>query len=297
MSHARFAFCPSAKEFHEKMNKQNKSMNRRQFLKSASALALAAHDGLALSHPESATRMPNNDAPRLLRLRLLTAAPLTRMKSFYHELLGLPLLEEKTDEFTFAGGQTSVTFAQAQPGHSEPFYHVAFNIPENKIRGAHDWQKTRTPLDRLNANLRDREMPEDVVHFRHWNAHSIFFWDPAGNLIEYIARHDLKNSATGSFSIKDILYASEIAFISDDVTNTAMEMRKALQLEQYRGGDDNFRALGDEHGLLLVMIRGRRWGYEKKASPTGIFATVAEIRGAKPAQFAVAGHPYEIFVK
>ncbi len=272
-------------------------MNRRQFFKSASALALAAHGSLALSSPKNAARIANNDVPRLLRLRLLTAAPLAKMKSFYHELLGLPLTEKKAGEFTFAGGQTAVTFAQAQPEYGEPFYHVAFNIPENKILDAHDWQKPRTPLDRINANLRDPDFPEDVVHFRHWNAHSIFFWDPAGNLIEYIARHDLKNGAAGAFSANDILYASEIAFISDDVANTALEMRKALDLEQYRGGDDRFRALGDEHGLLLVMIRGRRWGYEEKARPTGIFPTVAEIRGAKPAQFATAGYPYEIFVK
>lgn len=242
-------------------------MNRRQFLKGASAFVLAAHEGLALSHPKNAKRIANNDAPRLLRLQLLTAAPLAKMKSFYHELLGLPLIEEKAAEFTFAGGQTPITFASAQPEHGVPFYHVAFNIPENKTRSAHDWQKPRTPLDRLNANLRDPDFPEDVVHFRHWNAHSIFFWDPAGNLIEYIARHDLKNGAAGAFSAKDILYASEIAFISEDVTNTALEMRKALELEQYRGGDDRFRALGDEHGLLLVIIRGRRWGYEKKAPP------------------------------
>jgi hypothetical protein len=115
--------------------------------------------------------------------------------------------------------------------------------------------------------------------------------------MEYIARHDLKNSAAGAFSAKDILYASEIAFISEDVTNTALEMRKALELEQYRGGDDRFRALGDELGLLLVIIRGRRWGYEEKAPPTGIFPTFAEIRGAEPAQIAVAGYPYEILVK
>lgn len=272
-------------------------MNRRQFLKSASALALAAHAGLALSSPKNATRIVTNGAPRLLRLRLLTAKPLMEMKKFYHELLGLPILEERTDQFTFAGGQTAITFAQAQPEHGEPFYHVAFNIPENKIRGAHDWQKRRTPLDRLNANLRDPEMPEDMVHFRHWNAHSVFFWDPAGNLIEYIARHDLKNGAAGAFSANDILYASEIGFISENVTGTALEMQKALQLEQYRNGDDNFRALGDEHGLLLVIIRGRRWGYEEKAPPTNIFPTVAEIRGAHASRYAAPNHPYTIVVK
>jgi catechol-2,3-dioxygenase len=136
-----------------------------------------------------------------------------------------------------------------------------------------------------------------VVHFRHWNAHSIFFWDPAGNLVEYIARHDLKNSAEGSFSTKDILYASEIGFISDSVTDTASGMKKALGLEQYRNGDDNFRPLGDEHGLLLVINRGRRWGYEQKAPPTDIFPTIVEIRGAQAVSYSVPNHPYEIAVQ
>lgn len=226
---------------------------------------------------------------RLLKLRLVTAAPLGEMKKFYHEVLGLPLLDANAQEFTFNGGQTLITFAQAKPEHDEPFYHVAFNIPENKIREAHAWQKPRTPLDRLNANLRDPEMPEDVVHFRQWNAHSIFFWDPADNLVEYIARHDLQNGAEGLFSTQDILYASEIGFISEAVTNTALEMKQALGLEQYRGGD--------AHGLLLVIIRGRRWGYEEKAPPTGIFPTVAEIRGTQSAHFVTPGHPYEIIVK
>lgn len=274
-------------------------MNRRQFLQNTSALAfLVAHEQLTWK-AASASRATaaNHDMARLLELRLVTAAPLAEMKKFYHEVLGLPLVEDDTQKFTFSGGQTVITFAQAKPEHGKPFYHMAFNIPENKILEAHDWQKSRTPLDRLNANLRDSEMPEDVVHFRHWNAHSIFFWDPAGNLIEYIARHDLKNKAEGSFSTKDILYASEIGFISEEVTSTALEMKKALGLEQYRGGDDNFRALGDEHGLLLVIIRGRRWGYEEKAPPTDIFPTVAEIRSSPAGKFTVPNHPYEIFVK
>jgi catechol-2,3-dioxygenase len=279
------------------MNGQIKPMHRRQFLKSASALALAAHGGLVLSPPKIAGRRAGSDTPRLLRLRLLTAAPLTKMKSFYLELLGLPLLEENAGEFTFAGGQTAVTFAQGRPEHGEPFYHVAFNIPENKILSAHDWQKSRTSLDRINASLRDPQFPEDVVHFRHWNAHSVFFWDPAGNLIEYIARHDLKNSAAGEFTPADVLYASEIAFISEEVTDTALEMKKALQLEQYRGGDDRFRALGDEHGLLLVIIRGRRWGYEEKAPPTALFPTIVEIQGVKPGKYTIPRHPYEIAVR
>ena len=43
-------------------------------------------------------------------------------------------------------------------------------------------------------------LPPDIVDYSHWNAHSIFFLDPGGNVVEYIARHDLKNGAPGAFS-------------------------------------------------------------------------------------------------
>lgn len=271
-------------------------MNRRQFLKSAAAATLAAHSNLLRSETAAVgLNVESEQLPRILELRLLTATPLQKMKDFYHDLIGLPVLEEKSGAVTFGGGQTPITFVQAKPEHDEPFYHVAFNIPENKILGAYEWQKARTPLDRLGDHLRDPQFPDDVVHFRHWNAHSVFFWDPAGNLIEYIARHDLKNSAPGAFTAKDVLYASEIGFIADDVANTALEMRKALGLQQYRGGDNHFRALGDENGLLLVIYRGRRWGYNQAiARPTNVFPTAAKIRSSKAEKYAVGNYPYEI---
>jgi len=105
-------------------------MNRRQFLHSASAMAfLAAHEQF-VRKVSSVSRLaiPNNGVARILKLRLVTAAPLAEMKKFYHELLGLPLLEDKAEEFTFSGGQTPITFAQAQPEHGEPFYHFAFDF-------------------------------------------------------------------------------------------------------------------------------------------------------------------------
>src|SRR5262249_7227454 len=103
--------------------------------------------------------------------------------------------------------------------------------------------------------LRDADYPNDVVNYSHWNAHSIFFFDPAQNVVEYIARHALRNRAEGSFDSRQILYASEIAFVVDEVAAAAQRMREAVGLDQYRGGDDQFRAIGDERGLLLVMCR------------------------------------------
>jgi catechol-2,3-dioxygenase len=271
-------------------------MNRREFLRLAPAAAFQlAHDRLARGADDAAARTAT---ARIMGLRLVTRRPLAEMRRFYHELLGLPILEDRPEALTVAPGASSITFAKASAEQGEPFYHFAFNIPENKILAAHDWQRERTPLDRLSHDLHDPAMPEDVVHFGHWNAHSIFFWDPAGNVVEYIARHDPRNAAEGGFGTRDILHASEIGFITDDVNETAGGMQRALGLGQYRSGDENFRALGDEHGLLLVIRTGRRWGYDQAAArPTTIFPTFAEIRGAEPGRFAVPGHPHEVAVR
>jgi hypothetical protein len=267
--------------------------NRRQFLawSAASAGLLAAHECLALH----TMRPPAMTVPRIVSLDLVTAAPLPKLKEFYHALLGLHLLEDTPDRLSIAAGETRLTFTKAERG--KPFYHFAFNIPENKILSAHDWQKERTPLLPIPADLRDPALPDGVVNYAHWNAHSVFFFDPAGNVVEHIARHDLKNGSKGAFGSKDILYASEIAFVTDDVAATATALKGAAGIEQYRGASDQFAALGDEHGLLLVMKRGRVISFdspEKKA--VTVFPTKVEVRGARAGYFTYPEFPYRLSV-
>jgi catechol-2,3-dioxygenase len=137
-----------------------------------------------------------------------------------------------------------------------------------------------------------------VVHYRHWNAHSVFFFDPAGNVVEYIARHDLKNGTPGDFGSADILYASEIAFVVDDVSAEAGRLREAVGLGEYTGTSDQFAALGDAHGLLLVMKRGRLISFEAAERKTvSVFPTVATVRGARPSKYVLPEFPYEITVE
>ena len=93
--------------------------------------------------------------------------------------------------------------------------------------------------------------PAEVVDYRQWNAHSVFFLDPAGNILEYIARHDLKNADTSPFSWADMLHVSEIGLVVDDVTATAEALKGMAAVAQYKGGDGDFMAMGDEYGLLL----------------------------------------------
>jgi catechol 2,3-dioxygenase-like lactoylglutathione lyase family enzyme len=276
--------------------------DRRRFLTLASASA-----AFFAAHPCSAWGPPSPDTPagerggggaKILSLELISSAPLGKMKEFYQASLGLPVVDEQPDRLALRVGETTITFLKAAGEDGKPFYHFAFNIPENKVLAAHQWQKERTPLLPIPRTLRDPKYPEEVVDYSHWNAHSVFFFDPAGNVVEYIARHDLKNARRGDFGSEDILYASEIGLIVDDVAATAAKLKEVVGVEQYKGGSDQFTALGDEQGLLLVMKRGRIISFdapEKKA--VSVFRTVVSVRGAKPTNYLFPKFPYEISVK
>jgi hypothetical protein len=267
--------------------------DRRRFLTSSASALIAAHAADAERAPPN---RPMAD-PRILGLELRSAAPLAVMKEFYRRTLGLLVLDDRSDRLTVAAGLTRLTFVTANPDHGKPFYHFAFNIPENKILAARRWQAERTPLLPIPAGLRDPNFPADVVNYSHWNAHSVFFFDPAGNVVEYIARHDLKNAAPGGFGPADVLYASEIAFVVDDVPAMAARLKEVAGVGQYRGGGADFMALGDETGLLLVMKRGRVISFDaadKKA--VTVFHTAATVRGGRPGTHHLPAYPYELTV-
>ena len=235
---------------------------------------------------------------RILHLDLITSTPIAELKKFYAGLLELPLVSEQTDRFIIRAGETTINFVQVKDSAATPFYHFAFNIPENKILKAREWQLKRTALSATPTQLIDEKYPKDIRHFQHWNAHSIFFWDPAGNLVEYIARHDLDNSADGEFSSKDILCASEIAFIVNDANAIADELKSSFSLDQYRGGDDNFRAIGDENGLLLIIKKGRVWESHTNTFRTpDTNKTSVTIKTDKNESWKPINYPFEINVK
>jgi catechol-2,3-dioxygenase len=229
-------------------------------------------------------------SPRIKSLRLLTITSLNELKNFYGNVLGLPVkLNEQ--HLTIQTGKSTITFTKTA-GEARPFYHFAFNIPENKIEKALAWQRLRTPIVHPNPEgTRDA-----VVHFRHWNAHSIFFLDPAGNLLEYIARHDLQNDALGDFSIKDILYISEIGLIVDDVERVGTAIQKTMNLSSYRPSE-NFIPIGDENGLLLMIKKGRVWtSNPNQVNQTDIFKTSVSIINSTKTNWVGANYPYEILV-
>lgn len=276
-------------------------IDRRHFLGSAAATAafFAMHDVASLTGQAPGPPTIEVARPRILTLELMSGAPMSAMKAFYGKTLDLRIMDEKADRFTVEAGETRITFVNSTEtvDGRQPFYHFAFNIPENKILPALEWQKARTPMLPIPDRNRAAGYPPEVVDYSHWNAHSIFFLDPAGNVVEYIARHDLKNGDNSPFSWADILYASEIALVVDDVAATAGTLKDVAAVSQYRGGNEQFMAMGDEWGLLLVMKRGRVIDFTSNpANGVRVYRTAVSVRGPKAGKHQVKDFPYELII-
>jgi len=256
-------------------------MRRRNFLQ-ASGMAVGTVGVIPrLIAAAEDSPVPQHEGAGIAELQLQTRR-IDKLHKFYGMVLGLPT-QRDSRQLTITAGSTRIVFSSVDEG--EPFYHFAFNIPENKLEAARQWQKQRTKLVRKGKS--------EVVHFSKWNAHSVFFRDPAGNLLEYIARHDLDNSAKGVFSPADILYASEIGLVVDDVSKTVAAARTELHLDIYRDNSANFASIGDEHSLLVVVKRDRKW-FPARQRPAKVFPLAATIRKPTAAQLAMEQYGYKV---
>ena len=257
----------------------SKQTCRRRFLKAsaicamASPVLLASADSFASESGED-KQTPSESVHRIQKMSLLTSAPLFKMAAFYKDVLEMKvqLTEEK---LVVDGGATEITFT---PTKTQTFYHFAFNIPENKILSARNWLGERTKLAMTPVQQRDKDFPNDIMPFSFWNSHSVFFWDPAGNILELICRHDMKNGTQGEFRSDEILYASEIGFVTDDVNELAGQIKSTFQLQQYGGGGSSFRAIGDETGLLILFKRGGTPVGAKEGQSWQIYPTDVSVR-------------------
>ncbi len=255
--------------------------SRRDFCRQIAMAVPGVTLGLGNSFSRTRPRVPNESRQGIVQLRLQTNR-LNELRRFYHKLFHFPIVEETKNSITFQAGGTALTFVQTEEA-KQPFYHFAFNIPENKLAPAKDWLSQKVPL----AVQPGRD---PVYHFVGWNAYAIYYWDPAGNLGELIARHDLPNAKSGGFTGEDILYASEIGLVVEDVPDTVNWANEKLRWSPYRQPVDNFAAIGDEHQLLIVAKKLRPWMHK----PAQIFPTTVTLRGEASKIFPLSDYPYQI---
>ena len=239
-------------------------------------------------------KLYHNGKPLINELQLETSAAIGDLKTFYENIIGLPVINETQNAITVLAGMTAITFMKSRDVERSPFYHFAFNIPENKIKLAFAWQKQRTPLINPFAGNPTDPM-KDLIEFPAWNAQSVFFLDPAGNFVEYIARHDLKNGTEGAFSVADILYASEIGLIVEDVKTSGDVIMSELNIKEYHAAAPAFWPIGNEYGLIIMFQKGRIWnGRDNKQTSTDIFPTRLKVDCGQTANLKLQDYPYEI---
>jgi catechol-2,3-dioxygenase len=216
----------------------------------------------------------------------LQAPDLAALREFYAHLLAIPTLDTATDALTLQIGTSRLTFTQAR-ADERPVYHFAFNIPPQQFAEAKAWIAQRTPLTLNSAGA-------DEFFFENWNAHALYFYDPAGNMVEFIARHTLEAPTRGPFGAQSLLNISEVGVVTESVPETVQMLQTRLGVSVYRGAvNDEFTPVGDQHGLFIVVKRGRIWFPDTgiAAQPAPLSVTVSE--GDTTATFS--GPPYQLY--
>ncbi len=217
------------------------------------------------------------------KLELLTV-DLQAQKDFYTNILEFPT-EPTSSRLLIKAGATEIIFIQA-PSDFEDAYHFAFNIPENHYLAAKKWISSRIPL------LKDKNGNEDFES-KSWNSDSIYFLDSAGNVLEFIARHNLQNAVDGNFNSAKILNVSEIGLPSENVIGLANELCTRLDLSVFKQEpNENFTPVGDDNGLFILPIQNRIWMPDSGVPAKKLIVKVQGNANGK--DWEVRGVPYEI---
>ena len=184
----------------------------------------------------------------------MTLAAPTDLRDFYGGV-GLPL-----DGDAIVVGETRLQFEVEDGG---AFYHFALLVPGNRFDAALVWARERV------------ELLGDLFDFDAWDAHAVYFHDPAGSIVELIAHHGLaENVRTGDFVADELVGLSELGVVGDQVE--LLERLEGLGLELWDGTVDEPGGLafvGERGRTFILAPPGRGWlptGRPAEAHPVAV---------------------------
>lgn len=204
---------------------------------------------------------------RLLEITLGCEA-ISEQRRFYTEALGIPEIEGMggSDGLALQIGASRLTF---MPGTPAMRYHFAFNIPHGTLQAAITW------LKKCGVFVLEQPGKGHVVDFPNWKAQSVYFFDPADNIVELIAREPLPHKQVLHFGPDLLLNVSEIGagFDDVDVMRNYIVSTHGLPtfIRQEQGSE--FSVIGDDEGLLLLVPPTRNWfmgDFEAGKHPTSV---------------------------
>lgn len=185
---------------------------------------------------------------------------LETIQRFYVRRLGLPMLSHSSAHLTVLVGHTRLTFRKIETVVAP--YHMAINVP----RGSLDVLMYYYDLDFLAT----QSPQQTIAYFPNWRAKACYFYDPAGNLLEFIARTDL-NLDDPNLTLGDMFQGiSEVGLATEDVPYTAEQLQRRFNVTQFSRttSQPDFNALGDDNGLFILAKVGRPWLFTN--TPAGL---------------------------
>lgn len=201
----------------------------------------------------------------LKKIRLLSGN-IAALKTFYGEVLELPVTHTDKRSISITAGRSDLIFEETNDD-SNPFYHLAFNVPSNKFIEAFEWIQKRTELLWL------EDYKSYIADFVNWHAKSVYFLDPSGNILELISRFDLDDQPDELFSSGQIRNVSEIGlvFSEENLDKNINELLSKYNLKYFPKQPPlkHFRAIGDDEGLFIAVTASRNWFSTEM--PSGIF--------------------------
>lgn len=218
----------------------------------------------------------------------LQTGHLTDQKTFYRSTLGFPQLEETATSFTVQAGRTRLRFEETS---HDVRYHFTFTIPRNTLLQAKEWLLKRVPL------LCTKE-GEDVVHFPTIHARSLYFFDAANHILEFMAHDDLSQEREGPFGAASVLTVSEIGLPVEDVRAFSSQLKEQIEIGPYPGSrpiSEDFAYLGDLSGQFVVVKAGRPW-FPTETIRAAAFPVQLTISGPRAQQIWLSPYPYLITV-
>ena len=126
--------------------------------------------------------------------------------------------------------------------------HWALNVAPQRFEEAVAFASERVVL--LHAD----------VSFESWRARSAYFFDPAGNIVELIARERAPGSEL-------FLECSEVGLPVSDVGAAVEFLESEVGLPHFSGDRQTFSAVGDDRGLFIVVPVGRPWLFTDRPAP------------------------------
>lgn len=172
----------------------------------------------------------------------LYTSKLKEVESFYTDLLGLELLNSNQDSIKLKMGETNLIFEKSE---QSMYYHFAINTPSYQIGDALNWIKSKTKVLPFHG--------DEIVDFQSWNAEALYFYDPAGNIVELIARKNLKIPSADNFDASSFQHISEIGLPVTNVKSAFNQLKEECGLSKFSGDYERFCAIGWETGLFITI--------------------------------------------